>query len=219
MQLQQTPNGISAPGLFTYTERNLLSRTLGWLGLSLGITAASSYLWTTDTLRLPFLLIIIAWFGLAFAMRPIAKASNEMAILGICAFAFVGGQLIAPAIMLKLQVDPGAVTNALTGTVIIFMVCAGIVWMTTYNFGAWAKWLFGALFVGIILMIASFFIPISMLALNLFLGGVFVGLTLFDFWRVKQDRINDNNSILLAVSLYLDFLNLFLILLRIFSKK
>jgi len=48
---------------------------------------------------------------------------------------------------------------------------------------------------------------------------VFVGLTFFDFWRVKADRAGDNNSLLLALSLYLDFINLFLILLRIFGRR
>ncbi|HEV1997387.1 MAG TPA: Bax inhibitor-1 family protein [Candidatus Dormibacteraeota bacterium] len=55
--------------------------------------------------------------------------------------------------------------------------------------------------------------------LDLFLGAVFVGLTLFDFWRVKAARPGDDSALLIALSLYLDFLNLFLILLRIFGRR
>ena len=53
--------------------------------------------------------------------------------------------------------------------------------------------------------------------IDIFLGVIFVGLTIFDFWRVKAARPGDNNSLLIALSLYLDFVNIFLILLRIFG--
>jgi FtsH-binding integral membrane protein len=64
-----------------------------------------------------------------------------------------------------------------------------------------------------------FHLPLSTLAISLFLGAVFVRLTFYDFWRVKTERAGDNNALLLALSLYLDFINLFLILLRIFGRR
>ena len=64
-----------------------------------------------------------------------------------------------------------------------------------------------------------FHLPVSQLAISAFLGVVFIGLTFCDFWRVKAERAGDNNSLLLALSLYLDFINLFLILLRIFGGR
>jgi len=86
---------------------------------------------------------------------------------------------------------------------------------------AWGRYLLGALLVGIVISFATliFHFPISQLALSLFLGLVFIGLTFFDFWRVKAERAGDNNALLLALSLYLDFINLFLILLRIFGRR
>ncbi len=48
---------------------------------------------------------------------------------------------------------------------------------------------------------------------------VYLTSTFFDFWRVKAERAGDNNALLLALSLYLDFINLFLILLRIFGRR
>ena len=64
-----------------------------------------------------------------------------------------------------------------------------------------------------------FRLPIGTLALSALLGVVFIGLTFFDFWRVKAERAGDNNALLLALSPYLDFINLFLILLRIFGRR
>ena len=103
----------------------------------------------------------------------------------------------------------------------IFLVAAAVVYLTSINMAAWGKYLLGALLVGIVISFATliFHFPISNLALSLFLGVVFVGLTFFDFWRVKAERAGDNNALLLALSLYLDFINLFLILLRIFGRR
>src|SRR6266516_1461380 len=102
-----------------------------------------------------------------------------------------------------------------------FLVAAAVVYLTSINMAAWGKYLLGALLVGIVISFATliFHFPISNLALSLFLGVVFVGLTFFDFWRVKAERAGDNNALLLALSLYLDFINLFLILLRIFGRR
>src|SRR5207249_1619948 len=136
-------------------------------------------------------------------------------------FSVIEGLFIAPHIAYYLHAAPDAVGSALLGTVGIFLVAAAVVYLTSINMAAWGKYLLGALLVGIVISFATliFHFPISNLALSLFLGVVFVGLTFFDFWRVKAERAGDNNALLLALSLYLDFINLFLILLRIFGRR
>src|SRR5205807_1744926 len=125
----------------TQVERSLLSRVLGWLGLSLALTAGGYYLYTA---------------GFMVGVSPF--------IFFIVAIALIFGIVVSLATLI-------------------------------------------------------FPFPISQLALSLFLGVVFVGLTFYDFWRVKSQRAGDNNALLLALSLYLDFINLFLILLRIFGRR
>src|SRR6266853_888583 len=116
-----------------------------------------------------------------------------------------------------------AATNSKNQTLAVglFLVAAAVVYLTSINMAAWGRYLLGALLVGIVVSFATliFHFPISQLALSLFLGVVFVGLTFYDFWRVKAERAGDNNALLLALSLYLDFINLFLILLRIFGRR
>src|SRR6202023_4364498 len=126
-----------------------------------------------------------------------------------------------PAVAIYVQNQPDVVGNALLGPVGIFLVAAAVVYLTRINMAAWGRYLLGALLVGIVISFATliFHFPISQLALSLFLGVVFVGLTFFDFWRVKAERAGDNNALLLALRLYLDFINLFLILLRIFGRR
>ena len=203
-------------------ERSLLSRTIGWLGLSLALTAGGVYLWGVGVApNLPWWLYFVVAIGMIFGIQAAATRNQTLAagLLGV--FSVVEGLFIAPVIYSYLGTQPDAVGNALLGTVGIFLVAAAVVYLTSINLAAWGQWLLGALLIGIVVGFATllFHFPLSTLAISLFLGAVFVGLTFFDFWRVKAERAGDNNALLLALSLYLDFINLFLILLRIFGRR
>ena len=204
------------------TERSLLSRTMGWLGLSLALTAGGVYLWGAGVLpNAPWFLYFVVAIGLIFGIQAAATRNQTLAAGLLAVFSVVEGLFIAPVIFYYLAQKPDAVGNALLGTVGIFLVAAAVVYLTSINLAAWGQWLLGALLIGIVVSFATliFHYPISQLAISLFLGVVFVGLTFFDFWRVKAERAGDNNALLLALSLYLDFINLFLILLRIFGRR
>jgi FtsH-binding integral membrane protein len=207
----------------TQVERSLLSRTMGWLALSLALTVVGVSLYGTQIVpqNIPWILYFIVAIGLIFGIQAAAQRNHTLAagLLGV--FSVVEGLFIAPIIYLYLQISPDAVGQALLGTVGIFMVAAAVVYLTSINMAAWGRYLLGALLLGILVSLATliFHLPVSQLAISAFLGIVFVGLTFFDFWRVKAQRAGDNNSLLLALSLYLDFINLFLILLRIFGGR
>jgi FtsH-binding integral membrane protein len=208
----------------TQVERSLLSRVMGWLALSLALTTGGVYLWTAGVVpqNVPWLLYFIVAIGLIFGIQATANRKNTGLAVGLFAiFSVVEGLFIAPIVSYYLKANPDAVGSALLGTVGIFLVAAAVVYLTSINMAAWGKYLLGALLVGIVLSFATliFHFPISQLAISAFLGLVFVGLTFFDFWRVKAQRAGDNNALLLALSLYLDFINLFLILLRIFGRR
>jgi FtsH-binding integral membrane protein len=215
-------HGIGRIGAGT-RQTSLLDAVLGWLALSLVLTAGGVYGWMAMGLRLPWFLGFILVIGLIFGIQAAVRAGNTA--LGAALFAVFSvaeGVFIAPVVDAYLRVNPSAVGNAILGTAAIFVLCAGVVWVTNRSFAAWGKWLLGALLVGIVLIVLSIFIPaigISQLFIDLFLGAIFVGLTLFDFWRVKAARPGDDSALLIAVSLYLDFINLFLILLRLFGRR
>ena len=204
-------------------ERSLLSRTMGWLALSLALTGGGVYLWIDGVApNISPLLYFLVAIGLIFGIQATANRKNTGLAVGLFAiFSVVEGLFIAPIVALYLHAAPDAVGNALLGTVGIFLVAAAVVYLTSVNMAAWGRYLLGALLLGILVSFATliFRLPVSQLALSGFLGVVFVGLTFYDFWRVKSQRAGDNNALLLALSLYLDFINLFLILLRIFGRR
>ena len=208
----------------TQIERSLLSRVMGWLALSLALTAGGVYLWFSGVVpqNIPWILYFLVAIGLIFGIQAATNTKNQTLAVGLfTVFSIVEGLFIAPIVSYYLGAAPDAVGEALLGTVGIFLVAAAVVYLTSINMAAWGRYLLGALLVGIVISFATliFNFPISQLALSLFLGVVFVGLTFFDFWRVKAERAGDNNALLLALSLYLDFINLFLILLRIFGRR
>jgi FtsH-binding integral membrane protein len=56
------------------TERSLLSRTMGWLGLSLALTAGGVYLWGTSlqSFNLPWFVYFLVAIGLIFGIQAAA---------------------------------------------------------------------------------------------------------------------------------------------------
>ena len=203
----------------TQVERSLLSRTMGWLALSLALTTGGVFLWGSRALPTVHPLIyFLVGIGLIFGIQWAAPQNHTLAAGLLAVFSVVEGLFIAPVLSFY---PTDAIGNALLGTVGIFLVAAAVVYLTSINMAAWGRYLLGALLLGILVSFATliFHLPVSTLALSVFLGAVFVGLTFYDFWRVKSQRAGDNNALLLALSLYLDFINLFLILLRIFGRR
>ena len=204
-------------------ERSLLSRVMAWLALSLALTAGGVYLdFNGIGVNISPWIFLILGLGLIFAVQATARSKNQLLAGSLFAiFSVVEGLLIGPVISFYLKQSPDAVGQALLGTVGIFLTAAAVVYLTSINLASWGRWLLGALLVGIVLSFATFIfhLGISTLAISAGLGVIFIGLTLYDFWRVKAERAGDNNALLLALSLYLDFINLFLILLRIFGRR
>ncbi|MBR0097079.1 MAG: Bax inhibitor-1 family protein, partial [Synergistaceae bacterium] len=82
----------------------------------------------------------------------------------------------------------------------------------------------------IIAMIINLFMGSSSLDLviSVFAIFIFMGLTAFDTWKIKQLAVNIDNSdealtgrvaVIGALTLYLDFINMFLHLIRLFGKE
>ncbi len=209
--------GYGATGV-TARGTNLLDAVLGWLAASLVLTAVGVYAALALGLSLPWFIALILMIGLIFAINWAARSGNQPLAVGLFfVFSISEGMFLAPVIAYYLRWNPAAIGNAVLGTAGVFVVAASVVYISNRSFASWGKYLLMALIVGIVLIFASIFLPISQLLISGFLGVVFVGLTIFDFWRVKAARPGDNNALLIAMSLYLDFINIFLILLQIFG--
>ena len=124
-----------------------------------------------------------------------------------------------------------------TGTSIarVFFITAGVFgtmslygYTTKRDLTGWGSFLFMGL-IGIILAsIVNWFLPSSALEFAISVIGVlvFVGLTAYDTQKIKEmyassdsAAVMSKKAIMGALRLYLDFINLFLMLLRLFGNR
>lgn len=154
----------------------------------------------------------------------INKLSSTVATLLFFVFAAVNGLALAPIFLVY----------TMTSIAKTFFICAGTFgamsiygYFTTQDLTKWGNFLFYALIGLIIASVVNIFTHSSTLDWIISIAGVliFVGLTAWDTQKIKQmaeytptDRVGHPATIG-ALSLYLDFINLFLYLLRFFGNN
>lgn len=137
------------------------------------------------------------------------------------AFTFISGITLYPVIQQYTEViGPTLVAEAFGVTVIAYGGAALYATVSKADF----SFLGGFLFVGVIALLAmgilSFFFPFSTQAewIYTLLGVfIFIGYTLFDVSRIMHHGIAREDIPFVVLSLYLDFVNLFLFILRLFG--
>lgn len=187
---------------------SLLAASVGaYVGLysSLGATVAGNY-WLFVILELGLLV------GLMFAKR---KAGLNLILL--FAFTFVSGLTLTP-ILGRTFAMPGCaaiVAQAFTLTTVAFGGLSVFAMNTKRDFTTWGKMLFITLIVLLVAMLLNLFFksPIFQVALSCVSAVLFSAYILYDTQNII--RGNYETPIEGAVDLYLDFLNLFVSLLRI----
>ena len=229
-------------------KATFISKTYGWMGLALLISALSAFVtarstFFTDTGTLTafgtflyvnkgFLIFAIAELLLVwFLSASIRKISLAMTTFGFIAYSLLNGITLS-AIFLVYEIESIAI--AFVGTSVMFFAMAFYGLTTKKNLATMGKYLMMAL-IGLIvvsliegLMYFVFKLNTSILDFLISIATViiFTGLTAYDSQKIMKvaEHSNGNEdykkvSIMAALSLYLDFINLFLALLRIFGRK
>lgn len=136
-------------------------------------------------------------------------------------FTFISGVTLYP-IVAYYAATSGAnvVINAFATTTVVFSGIAIYAAKSKRNFSFLGGFLFAALLALVAISIFSIFFPLSstgMLAFSFIGVLVFSGYVLFDISRMKHYGVRAEDVPLMALSLYLDFINLFISILRIFG--
>ncbi|MBR2989928.1 MAG: Bax inhibitor-1/YccA family protein [Solobacterium sp.] len=123
----------------------------------------------------------------------------------------------------------GNVFAAFVYTAVMFVCCAVIGHTTQVDMTRFGGIFMGGLIALIICTVLGFFIPVLMdnLVINYLAVLLFMGLTAYDMQKIKRfyygtvsgDAVHENLAVYGAFELYLDFLNLFLRILRIMSRN
>lgn len=171
------------------------------------------------------IVMTLVLFALAIGLMLGAMAvSVKRPILGCLlffAFAFVEGASIAPLISQYLAKSGGAaiVLKALISTAVIFLSLTVWTWATKYDAKEWGTYLFVALISLLVVSVLSVFFPTSFGQTIISLVGcvLFSLFIVYDTSEVIHGR--ELNPVAAAIQLYLDVLNLFLHLLRLFGSS
>ena len=213
----------------------LMRKVYVWMTLALAITGFTAYaVAATPNLQQIVLLnswvmwgLIIAEFALVMGISwGINKLSLTTATLLFVLYSVINGATLS---VIFVAYSIGTISKVFFITAGTFAVMAFIGYVTKTDLTKLGKILFMALIGIIIATVVNIFVKSSGLDLILSYLGVlvFVGLTAYDTQKIKQmlwqagDMSEGSQKIALlgALSLYLDFINLFLYLLRIFGRR
>ena len=213
----------------------LMRKVFVWMTLALAITGLTAYgVATSPTIlslifssKVTFFGLIIAEFALVFAISgAINRLSLSTATLLFILYSVVNGATLSTIFFAFSVATIGKVFFITAGT---FGAMALVGYTTKTDLTSMGKLLFMALLGIIIASVVNMFVASSGLDLILSYVGVlvFVGLTAYDTQKIKQmcqaapDAGESAQKLALigALSLYLDFINLFLYLLRIFGNN
>ena len=187
---------------------SLLAASVGaYVGLfsSLGGAVAGNYL-----------LFVILELGLLVGLM-FAKRKAGLNLILLFAFTFISGLTLTPILGRTFAMPGGAaiVAQAFTLTTVAFGGLSVFAMNTKRDFTVWGKMLFITLIVLLVAMLMNLFFqsPIFQVALSCVAAVLFSAYILYDTQNII--RGNYETPIEGAVALYLDFVNLFVSLLRI----
>ena len=169
--------------------------------------------------------LIIAEFACVIGISgAINKISTAMAVLLFFVYAIINGVTLA-SIFRVFEISTIAQTFFITAGVFGAMSAYG--YLTRADLSKFGAFLFMALIGLIITSVVNIFMGSETLdwVISLVCVGIFIGLTAWDTQKIKMMVMQSNGynvgkiATLGALSLYLDFINLFLYLLRIFGSR
>lgn len=213
----------------------LMRKVFVWMTLALAISGLTAYGVATSpailslifSSKVTFFGLIIAEFALVFAISgAINRLSLSTATMLFILYSVINGATLSSIFFAFSVATIGKVFFITAGT---FGAMALVGYTTKTDLTSMGKLLFMALLGIIIASVINMFVASSGLDLILSYVGVlvFVGLTAYDTQKIKQmcqaapDAGESAQKLALigALSLYLDFINLFLYLLRIFGNN
>jgi modulator of FtsH protease len=198
--------------------RGLLGQTMGLVALAAGLFALGAYIGRDTSGGWAIL-----WFVLALAallgMNVAVQRSEQLAVGLLFGFGLLLGLVTAPAVGHYVEAEPHAVWQAGGATALFIAGIGAAGYATRRDLSAIARASFWALVALIAFGIVLVFVEIPGGALIYAIAGlvIFAGLTLFDFQRLRQTQ-DIRTAPLLAASIFLDVLNVFLLFLTIFSR-
>jgi modulator of FtsH protease len=207
------------PVLVRDESRTLFSQTMGLVAVTAGLFALGAYLGRDLSYGWGFV-AYIASFALLIALNFAVQRSQQLAMGLLFGFGVLVGIGTAPTIAYYASTNPQSVWRA-GGATALFIAGFGTAgYATRRDLSGLARACFWALLVLIVFGIVTIFVNIPHGALIYSIAGlvIFAGFTLYDFQRLRRTQ-DIRAAPLLAASIFLDVLNVFLLFLNLFNRN
>jgi uncharacterized protein len=210
-----------------------LAKVFNWMAIGLGLTGLVAFFTASSGLALQivtsplFFILIIAELGMVFYLSARVDKMQAATATGLfVAYAVVNG-LTLSSIFLRYTGSSITGTFFITAGMFGAMAVYGLV--TKRDLSGFGSFLFMGLIGIIIASLVNMFMQSSAMSWVISMAGVlvFTGLTAYDVQRIKGmgeqgimtqgDEMIKKGAIMGALALYLDFINLFIMLLRFFG--
>jgi uncharacterized protein len=206
-----------------------MGRVYGHMGLAVITSMIVSYLVGTSPELLQFFFTgILKWivifaplaaiFAITFLMEKVGKQGAQLMLHG---FAALMGLSFA---MIFAIYTMGSIVSAFMGAAVLFGVMSGYGYFTKQSLDSLGKWMFVGLIAIVIASIINIFVgsTVGQMVISALAIIIFLGLTAYDTQKIREEVSVDNNGLAEirgALTLYLDFINLFINLLQLFGGK
>jgi FtsH-binding integral membrane protein len=197
----------------------LFGQTMAYVAGTAGFFALGAYLGRSMVYGGGFITFIAA-IGCLIAMRFTARRSATWTAVLLAAFGVLIGLAVAPTLSYYAHADPAALWEAGGSTALFIAAFGSAGYATRRDLAPLARVCFWALLALILVGIVLIFVHIPGGALVYSVLGliIFAGFVMIDFQRLRRTQ-DVTVAPLLAASIFLDVLNVFLFFLRIFSRE
>ncbi len=217
--------------------RSYMLKVYNYMSIGLGITGVVAFFFNQWVMSDPAIAQIVYGSPLKWVIMLAPLAFVLVLSFGINKMSAATAQLTFWAFATVMGLSLASIFLIYTGTSIarvFFITAATFGAMSLYGYTTkrdltnWGSFLFMGLIGVIIAMVVNIFMQSSALAFGISVVGVlvFVGLTAYDTQKIKEEyletdghEIMGKKAIMGALRLYLDFINLFLMLLRLFGNR
>ena len=234
----QSPADFARTAPVVADERGFMNTVFGWMAIGLSITGAVAwYFASSGAIALLFNeaggMNLLGWmvmlgplaFILAMNFGLQRMSASTLTLLFVAFSAVMGASLSS----IFLVYTGSSITQVFGITACTFLVMAIVGYTTSTDLSRFGSLLFMALIGMLIAMLVNWFLASSALEYLISVAGVliFTGLIAYDTQKLKRiaagveygSETGRKLALLGATSLYLDFINLFLFLLRLLGRR
>jgi uncharacterized protein len=207
------------PAVSRDQSRALFGQTMGLVAVTTAFFAVGAYL-GRDLSRGWGIVLFIASFALLIGLNYAAQRSEQLAIGFLFGFGTLIGLATAPTIAYYAETNPQSVWQAGGATALFIAGFGAAGYATRRDLSGVARVCFWALLALIVFGIVAIFVNIPNSALIYAIAGlvIFAGFTMYDFQRLRKTK-DIRAAPLLAASIFIDVLNVFLLLLSLFNRR